>query len=178
MLIPMFLIIGIWGGSNRIYATVKFFLYTVLGSLLMLIAFLYLYFKSGTFSIIDYYYLPISLEIQIFIFLAFFMAFAVKIIQLVHSWHWHGRRVQNHVHFFRQWVQMGLLKLAKVPGKINPANIGTKGFNSPQQFKTEKALSMAVLPVQLRDWGVSFLPRGDKWGRGTTCGAPGSDWFW
>ncbi len=52
MLIPMFLIIGIWGGSNRIYATVKFFLYTVLGSLLMLIAFLYLYFKSGTFRLL------------------------------------------------------------------------------------------------------------------------------
>src|SRR5210317_2369918 len=87
MLIPMFLIIGIWGGSNRIYATIKFFLYTVLGSLLMLIAFLYLYFKSGTFSIIDYYYLPISLEVQIFIFLAFFMAFAVKIpMWPLHTW--------------------------------------------------------------------------------------------
>ena len=83
----MFLIIGIWGGSNRIYATIKFFLYTVLGSLLMLIAFLYLYFKSGTFSIIDYYYLPISLEVQIFIFLAFFMAFAVKIpMWPLHTW--------------------------------------------------------------------------------------------
>ena len=61
------------------------------------------------------------------------------------------KHVQNHVHFFRQWVQTGLLKLSKVSGKINPANIGTKGFNSPQQFKTEKALSMAVLPVQFRD---------------------------
>ena len=87
MLIPMFLIIGIWGGPNRIYATIKFFLYTVLGSLLMLLAFLYLYFKSGTFSIIDYYYLPISLEAQILIFLAFFMAFAVKIpMWPLHTW--------------------------------------------------------------------------------------------
>ena len=60
------------------------------------------------------------------------------------------KHVQNHVRFFRQWVQMGLLKLDKVPGKINPANIGTKGFNSPQQFKAEKALSMAILPVQFR----------------------------
>ena len=61
------------------------------------------------------------------------------------------KHIQNHVHFFRQWVQTGLLKLSKVSGKANPANIGTKGFNSPQQFKTEKALSMAVLPVQFRD---------------------------
>ena len=60
------------------------------------------------------------------------------------------KHVQNHVHFFRQWVQLGMLKLDKVSGKVNPANIGTKGFNSPQQFKTEKALSMATLPVQFR----------------------------
>ncbi len=87
MLIPMFLIIGIWGGPNRIYATIKFFLYTVLGSLLMLVAFIFLYLESKSFSIIDYYHLPISLDIQLFIFFAFFMAFAVKIpMWPLHTW--------------------------------------------------------------------------------------------
>ena len=56
------------------------------------------------------------------------------------------KHVQNHIHFFRQWVQLGLLKLSKVSGKINPANIGTKGFNSPQQFQDERALTMSSLP--------------------------------
>jgi len=87
MLIPMFLIIGVWGGPNRIYATIKFFLYTVLGSLLMLVAFIYLFFEAGSFSLIDYYHLPLSLPIQIFLFVAFFMAFAVKIpMWPVHTW--------------------------------------------------------------------------------------------
>src|SRR6056300_356746 len=79
MLIPMFLIIGIWGGTNRIYATIKFFLYTVLGSLLMLVAFIYLFFEAGSFSLLDFYHLPLTLPVQILIFIAFFMAFAVKI---------------------------------------------------------------------------------------------------
>ena len=79
MLIPMFLIIGIWGGPNRVYAAVKFFLYTLLGSLLMLVAFIYLYTKGGTFEILDFHRLPLTLTEQILIFFAFFMAFAVKV---------------------------------------------------------------------------------------------------
>ena len=88
MLIPMFLIIGIWGGPNRIYATIKFFLYTLLGSLLMLVALLYLYSaSSGSFSILDYHALPLTLTEQILIFLAFFTAFAVKVPMFpVHTW--------------------------------------------------------------------------------------------
>jgi len=88
MLIPMFLIIGIWGGPNRIYASIKFFLYTLLGSLLMLVALLYLYHASGgSFSILDYHRLPLALVPQILIFLAFFAAFAVKVPMFpVHTW--------------------------------------------------------------------------------------------
>jgi NADH-quinone oxidoreductase subunit M len=88
MLIPMFLIIGVWGGPNRVYAAVKFFLYTLLGSLLMLVAFLYLYLHSGgSFSILDYHQLPIPLDAQILIFIAFFFAFAVKVPMFpVHTW--------------------------------------------------------------------------------------------
>jgi NADH-quinone oxidoreductase subunit M len=87
MLIPMFLVIGIWGGENRVYATIKFFLYTLLGSLLMLVAFIYLYHQTGSFAILDYYKLPLPLNTQILIFLAFFMAFAVKIpMWPVHTW--------------------------------------------------------------------------------------------
>lgn len=88
MLIPMFLIIGIWGGPNRIYATIKFFLYTLLGSLLMLVALLYLYnVSSGSFSILDYHTVPLALPAQILIFLAFFSAFAVKVPMFpVHTW--------------------------------------------------------------------------------------------
>jgi len=79
MLIPMFLVIGIWGGPNRVYATIKFFLYTLLGSLLMLVAFIYLYYQTGSFEVVDFYALPLGLKPQILIFMAFFMAFAVKI---------------------------------------------------------------------------------------------------
>jgi len=79
MLIPMYLIIGIWGGPNRVYAAIKFFLYTLLGSLLMLVAFIYLYQKSQSFSIEAWYHQPLSLETQILIFVAFFAAFAVKV---------------------------------------------------------------------------------------------------
>ena len=88
MLIPMFLIIGIWGGPNRIYATIKFFLYTLLGSLLMLVAFVYLYNASGgSFSILDYHEQKLGLTAQILIFLAFFAAFAVKVPMFpVHTW--------------------------------------------------------------------------------------------
>jgi len=87
MLIPMFLVIGIWGGPNRVYATVKFFLYTLLGSLLMLVAFIYMFHQTGSFAITDYYQLPMSLNVQVLIFLAFFAAFAVKIpMWPVHTW--------------------------------------------------------------------------------------------
>jgi NADH-quinone oxidoreductase subunit M len=87
MLIPMFLVIGIWGGPNRVYATIKFFLYTLLGSLLMLVAFIYLFHQSNSFEIVDYYLLPLPLSVQLFIFFAFFMAFAVKIpMWPVHTW--------------------------------------------------------------------------------------------
>jgi NADH-quinone oxidoreductase subunit M len=87
MLIPMFLLIGVWGGPNRVYATIKFFLYTVLGSLLMLVAFIYLFNQTGSFSIIDFYSKQLSLNAQVLLFVAFFMAFAVKIpMWPVHTW--------------------------------------------------------------------------------------------
>jgi NADH-quinone oxidoreductase subunit M len=87
-LIPMFLIVGIWGGPNRVYAAIKFFLYTLLGSLLMLIAFIYLYQVSGgSFSILDYHRLPLALAPQVLIFFAFLLAFAVKVpMWPVHTW--------------------------------------------------------------------------------------------
>jgi len=88
MLIPMFLIIGVWGGPRRVYATIKFFLYTFLGSVFMLVALIYLYLKSGdSFSILDFHAMPLSLEEQIYIFIAFLMAFAVKVpMWPVHTW--------------------------------------------------------------------------------------------
>jgi NADH-quinone oxidoreductase subunit M len=86
-LIPMYLVIGVWGGPNRVYAAVKFFLYTLLGSLLMLLAFLYLYNKSGSFAVLDYHKLPLPLNAQILLFVAFLMAFAVKVpMWPVHTW--------------------------------------------------------------------------------------------
>src|SRR3954468_7896763 len=87
-LIPMFIIIGVWGGPNRVYAAVKFFLYTLLGSLLMLIALLYLYSKSGgSFEILDWHRLPLSMQAQVLIFFAFLFAFAVKVpMWPVHTW--------------------------------------------------------------------------------------------
>jgi NADH-quinone oxidoreductase subunit M len=87
-LIPMYLVIGVWGGPNRVYAAVKFFLYTLLGSLLMLLAFLYLYNKSGgSFAVLDYHKLPLPLNAQILLFFAFLMAFAVKVpMWPVHTW--------------------------------------------------------------------------------------------
>ena len=87
MLIPMFLIIGVWGGPRRIYATIKFFLYTFLGSVFMLVALLYLYSKVGSFYLVDLYRLPLSLAEQKWIFIAFLLAFAVKIpMWPVHTW--------------------------------------------------------------------------------------------
>ncbi len=86
-LIPMYLIVGIWGGPNRIYAAFKFFLYTLLGSLLTLVALIYLYFKSGSFDVLTWHKLPLSLHEQIMIFLALLMAFAVKVpMWPVHTW--------------------------------------------------------------------------------------------
>jgi NADH-quinone oxidoreductase subunit M len=87
-LIPMFVIIGIWGGPNRVYAAVKFFLYTLLGSFFALIALIYLYNVSGgSFSLPVWYELPLPLNAQILIFLAFFAAFAVKVpMWPVHTW--------------------------------------------------------------------------------------------
>jgi NADH-quinone oxidoreductase subunit M len=87
MLIPMYLIIGIWGGPNRVYAAVKFFLYTLMGSLLMLVALIYLYSISDTFEILDWYNVPLALKTQILLFVAFFMAFSVKVpMWPVHTW--------------------------------------------------------------------------------------------
>ena len=86
-LIPMFLVIGIWGGENRIYATLKFFLYTFIGSVLMLVALIYMYHKSGSFAILDFHILRLSLTEQLLIFLAFLVAFAVKVpMWPVHTW--------------------------------------------------------------------------------------------
>jgi NADH-quinone oxidoreductase subunit M len=86
-LIPMFLIIGIWGGPQRIYATIKFFLYTFLGSVFMLVALLYLYSQTGSFAILDMHQVRLGLTAQILIFFAFLLAFAVKVpMWPVHTW--------------------------------------------------------------------------------------------
>ncbi len=87
MLIPMFLIIGIWGGPRRVYATIKFFLYTFLGSVFMLIALIYMYSQSNSFEILDFHRLPLSLHEQVLIFFAFLLGFAVKVpMWPVHTW--------------------------------------------------------------------------------------------
>jgi NADH-quinone oxidoreductase subunit M len=87
MLIPMYLIIGVWGGPNRMYAAIKFFLYTLVGSLLTLVALIYLYSVSDSFEILDWYRLPLSLNTQKLLFVAFFLAFAVKVpMWPVHTW--------------------------------------------------------------------------------------------
>jgi NADH-quinone oxidoreductase subunit M len=87
-LIPMYIIIGIWGGPRRVYAAFKFFLYTLLGSLLMLIALIYLYYKSGgSFDILAWHKLPLPLSVQGLLFFAFFAAFSVKVpMWPVHTW--------------------------------------------------------------------------------------------
>ncbi len=87
MLIPMFIIIGIWGGPRRVYATLKFFLYTFFGSVFMLVALVYLYFQAGAFGILDFHQIPLGMTEQILIFLAFLIAFAVKVpMWPVHTW--------------------------------------------------------------------------------------------
>ena len=87
MLVPMFIIIGIWGGPRRVYATIKFFLYTFLGSVLMLVSLLYLYFQTGSFAILDYHMVPLGMTAQVLIFLALLLAFAVKVpMWPVHTW--------------------------------------------------------------------------------------------
>ena len=86
-LLPMYIIIGVWGGPNRVYAAFKFFLYTLLGSLLTLVAIIYLYAQSGTFEILAWHELPLTLREQMLIFVAFLLAFAVKVpMWPVHTW--------------------------------------------------------------------------------------------
>ena len=86
-LIPMYIIIGVWGGPNRVYAAFKFFLYTLLGSLLTLVALLYLYSKTGTFDILEWHQAKLSMNEQTALFIAFFLAFAVKVpMWPVHTW--------------------------------------------------------------------------------------------
>ena len=93
MLIPMFLIIGVWGGPNRVYATLKFFLYTFLGSVFMLVALIYMYMQTGErlpasdYSIVAFHHLPLTAREQMWIFFAFLLAFAVKVPMVpVHTW--------------------------------------------------------------------------------------------
>ncbi len=87
-LIPMYLVIGVWGGPNRVYAAFKFFLYTLLGSLLLLVAFLYLYNQSGgSFAIQDWHRVPLAMDVQKWLFFAMFAAFSVKVpMWPVHTW--------------------------------------------------------------------------------------------
>jgi NADH-quinone oxidoreductase subunit M len=87
MLIPMFIIIGVWGGPRRVYASIKFFLYTFLGSIFMLVGLIYLYLKSGSFALTDLQALPLSMKEQTWLFFAFLIAFAVKVPMFpVHTW--------------------------------------------------------------------------------------------
>ena len=87
MLVPMFIIIGVWGGERRVYATIKFFLYTFLGSVFMLVALIYMYLKAGNYAIASFQALPLSMNEQMFIFIAFLLAFAVKVPMFpVHTW--------------------------------------------------------------------------------------------
>ena len=88
MLIPLYLIIGVWGGPNRVYAAFKFFLYTLLGSLLMLVSMIYLYFQSGgSFDILAWHTLPLTMAAQTLMFFAFLLAFGVKVpMWPVHTW--------------------------------------------------------------------------------------------
>ncbi len=87
MLIPMFIIIGVWGGPRRVYASLKFFLYTFLGSVFMLVGLIYLYLKGGSWQLADMYALPLTMQEQTWIFFAFLVAFAVKVPMFpVHTW--------------------------------------------------------------------------------------------
>jgi NADH-quinone oxidoreductase subunit M len=87
MLIPMFLVIGVWGGPRRVYASIKFFLYTFLGSVFMLVGIIYLYIQSGSWAILDWHVFPLEMAVQKWLFLGFLAAFAVKIPMFpVHTW--------------------------------------------------------------------------------------------
>ena len=87
MLIPMFIIIGVWGGPRRVYASVKFFLYTFLGSVFMLVGLIYLYLKGGSWQLADLAAMPLSAKEQMWLFFAFLIAFAVKVPMFpVHTW--------------------------------------------------------------------------------------------
>ena len=87
MLIPMYLIIGVWGGPRRVYAAIKFFLYTLIGSVLMLVGIIVLYLKGGTFNILELSRLSLPISLQYWLFWAFFAAFAVKVPMFpVHTW--------------------------------------------------------------------------------------------
>ena len=87
MLIPMFIIIGIWGGPRRVYASIKFFLYTFLGSVFMLVGLIYLYLKSGSFDLAVWAKLPLNAQEQMWLFFAFLAAFSVKVPMVpVHTW--------------------------------------------------------------------------------------------
>lgn len=87
MLVPMFILIGVWGGERRVYATIKFFIYTFIGSVFMLVALIYMYYQGNSFAILDMHVLKLDLTEQLFIFAAFLMAFAVKVpMWPVHTW--------------------------------------------------------------------------------------------
>ncbi|MGB5397574.1 MAG: NADH-quinone oxidoreductase subunit M [Gammaproteobacteria bacterium] len=87
MLVPMFILIGVWGGERRVYATIKFFIYTFIGSVFMLVALIYMYYQGDSFAILDMHQLKLGMDEQILIFIAFLMAFAVKVpMWPVHTW--------------------------------------------------------------------------------------------
>lgn len=140
MLIPMFLIIGVWGGPRRVYAAIKFFLYTLLGSLLMLAAFIYLYFEAGgSFEIIKFQILPLPLGVQVLIFLAFFMSFAVK----VPMWPLHTWLPDAHV----EAPTGGSVILAAITLKIGA--YGFLRFNLPITPDASHALSGFIIALSL-----------------------------